>query len=183
MRVLLRLAALLTTLSLAATAHAGQRSIPANELNAEASKIAGTPLEVRCWTTDADDPDDMPGAWGYVFIFDTTVYLSPKACAGALALVRGTMAPLWQLGLGALVLTHESYHLKASLPFYRRVNEAQTECRAVKRVPLTLLSLGATPALADAILPWSLAEHYRVSTIEGYNYPSCAVPVFKDFWK
>jgi hypothetical protein len=47
-----------------------------------------------------------------------------------------------------------------------------------------MLDLGATPALADAILPWALAEHFKVETLANgtYNYPSCKVPVFSEFW-
>lgn len=159
-------------------------STPAPSLNAEASLISGKQLEVRCYSVDpADqDPDAEPDAWGYVFLMDTTVFLDKRACDGAEALQTGAMLPLWQLALGALVLTHESYHLKTALPDVRRANEAQTECRAIKRVPQTLLDLGANVALATQILPWALAEHYRISTIRGYGYPSCNVPGF-EWWK
>ncbi len=148
-----------------------------------ASRVAGQDLEVRCYLHHEDgDPIDS-GAWAYVYLADPVVYLSKDACDGALAIANGSMAPLWQQGLGVLSLTHEAYHLKLALSDWRRGSEAQTECRAVKRVPQSLVELGASPALADAILPWALAIHWRIEELaDEYDYPSCAVPVFSDFW-
>jgi hypothetical protein len=182
MRRALALAALLA-LALPAGAAALPRSVPAPELAPVASAVARQAVEVRCWG-DEFDPDYDAGAWGYVYLADPVIYVEPRACAGALALASGAMLPLWQLALGALVLTHEAYHLNVFLPYERRGDEAQTECRAVKRVRRTMLDLGAPPGLADAALPWALAIHYKVETLGdgAYNYPSCAVPVFADFW-
>lgn len=180
MRVCVRLAALATLLALATPA---QGSVPQPSLDKVASGISGQQLEVRCWAEGVDDPDQLSSAWGYVYLFGPVVYLSPDACAGALALVNRSMAPLWQQALGALVLTHEAYHLKDSLPFERRASEKQTECRAIKRVRETMVELGATQALADVLLPWAIAMHYRIALVSrDYWYPSCAVPVFKSFW-
>jgi hypothetical protein len=36
--------------------------------------------------------------------------------------------PLIQQAVGALSLTHESYHLNLGLPLARRASEGQTEC-------------------------------------------------------
>ena len=163
-------------------------STPAPELDSVASNIAGQALTVRCWVNEADDLDADANSWGYVYLAEPVIYLSPLACEGALALARGAMAPLWQLALGALTLTHEAYHLKASLPWERRRSEAQTECRAIKRVRQTALVLGSNEALAALVLPWAIAMHYKVSLIRDwngtlpYNYPTCHVPVFADFW-
>jgi hypothetical protein len=171
-------------LAFASASHSAMRSEPAPELNSVASQISGQEVTVRCYLNDGQDPDSMPDAWGYVYLWNPVVFLSPEACAGAEALVSGEMLPLWELGLGSLVLTHESYHLKTALPMWRRGDEAQTECRAVKRVRQTMLDLGASQQLADAILPWSIAEHFKIETLGdgSYNYPSCKVPVFSDFW-
>jgi HAMP domain-containing protein len=180
---LLRLLALLL-LVFPGLALAARTSAEAPELNAVASQISGQDLTVRCWTNGTDDPDADSDAWGYTYLFEPVVYLDPEVCAGALALTRGEMLPLWQLALGALTLTHESYHLKDTLPYWRRSSEAQTECRAIKRVRQTMLDLGASQQLADAILPWSIAEHFKIETLAdgAYNYPTCKVPVFSDFW-
>jgi hypothetical protein len=180
---LLRLLALLL-LVFPSAALAARTSAEAPELNAVASQISGQELTVRCWTNGTDDPDADSDAWGYVYLYDPIVYLDPTVCAGAKALAAGSMLPLWQLALGALTLTHESYHLKDVLPYWRRSSEAQTECRAIKRVRQTMLDLGASQQLADAILPWSIAEHFKIETLAdgAYNYPTCKVPVFSDFW-
>jgi hypothetical protein len=148
-----------------------------------ASKIAGQTLEVRCYEHhEADDPLDS-GAWAYVYLASPVVYLSKESCDGALALASGSMAPLWQQALGALTLTHEAYHLKLALPLWRRGSEAQTECRAVKRVRQSIVELGASEALADAVLPWALAEHFKLTGLAPeYDWPGCLVPVFSDFW-
>jgi hypothetical protein len=185
--------ALVAAALLAGPAQTQPLSIPAPELVGVASAIAGQHVDVRCWINDAtpSDPDSNPNAWGYVRLDMPVIYLDPTVCAGALALKHGEMKPLWQLALGALILTHESYHLKIALPESRRGNEAQTECRAIKRVPQTLLDLGASQELADIVLPWAIAEHFKISTFQtvltywgsiSYNYPSCRVPVFSAFW-
>jgi hypothetical protein len=176
-RLCVLVAALLT-----GSAHAQPLSTRAPELDGVASAISGEDIQVRCWT-DEQDLDAIPGTWGWVYLNAPVVYLEPRPCAGALAIVDGGMLPLWQLGLGALTLTHESYHLKFSLPYWRRASEAQTECRAVKRVRQTMVDLGASQELADAVLPWSLAEHYRYTSIsEEFVWSHCRVPVFADFW-
>lgn len=163
-------------------ARATPASVEAPQLAAVASLIAGQPVTVRCWG-DSLDPDYDDSSWGYVYLDSTVIYLSPQACAGALGLAEGTMLPLWELALGALTLTHESYHLKAALPWWRRQSEAQTECRAVKRVRQTMIDLGSSETLADAALPWALAEHYKITALAPvYDWPGCRVPVFSDFW-
>lgn len=173
----------------AGAASAMRASTPATELDAVASQIAGHEISVRCYANDGVDEDSNSGAWGYVRDLDgSTLYIDPDVCAGALALKHGEFAPLIQMAAGALFLTHEAYHLKTALPFLRRGSEAQTECRAIKRVPQTLRDLGASDSLADAILPWAIALHFKESTFknwytgESYNYPSCKVPIFSDFW-
>jgi hypothetical protein len=53
----------------------------------------------------------------------------------------------------------------------------------VKRVPQSLRELGASRALADAILPWALAAHFKITSFaKAYDWPGCKVPVFADFW-
>ena len=184
--ILALVAALAAGATIATTAAAQPLSVKQPELDKVASLIAGEDLEVRCWV-DEKDADYDPYSWGYVFLAAPVIYLDPRVCAGARAIQTGAMLPLWQLALGALVLTHEAYHLRFSLPFLRRASEAQTECRAVKRVPQTFLDLGATVPLAGTLLPWALAEHFKITSLHDpgeappYDYPTCRVPGF-EFW-
>ena len=91
--------------------------------------------------------------------------------------------PLIEQALGARSLTHEAFHLNLDLALSRRAPGAQTECRAVKRVRQTMLDLGATPGLADVLLPWALAIHYKkLEMSKAYSWPGCRVPVFTEFW-
>jgi hypothetical protein len=150
-----------------------------------ASAIAGRPLTVLCYRQGEPGDPLLWGAWGYVGLFGSTVNLSQEACAGALAIVEQDVStPLIEQALGALSLTHESFHLRLDLPFARRSSEGQTECRAVKRVRQTMLELGATPALADELLPWALALHFKkISVSRAYDWPGCRVPAFAGFWR
>jgi hypothetical protein len=154
-------------------------------LAAVASAIAGRPLTVLCYRHGEPGDPLLWGAWGYVGLFSFSVNLSKEACDGALAIVeRDVSTPLIEQALGALSLTHESFHLRLALPFASRASEAQTECRAVKRVQQTMLELGASPALADQLLPWALAVHFKKTTLsKAYDWPGCRVPVFADFWR
>jgi hypothetical protein len=149
-----------------------------------ASEIAGRPLTVDCYQHgEPNDPWQM-GAWAYVDLFESTVNLSQQACDGAMAIVDGDVSkPMIEQALGALTLTHEAFHLRLTLPFARRASEAQTECRAVKNVYQTMLDLGATSALADELMPWALAVHFKVASLsDRYDWPGCQVPYFSGFW-
>jgi hypothetical protein len=154
------------------------------QLEAAASAIAGRPLTVLCYRHGEPGDPLLWGGWGYVDLFRPTINLSKEACDGALGIVnRDVSVPLIQQAVGALSLTHESYHLNLSLPLARRTSEAQTECRAIKRVRQTMLELGASDGLADVLLPWALAVHFKKTTIaRSYDWPGCRVPVFADFW-
>src|SRR5262249_26503803 len=149
-----------------------------------ASAIAGRPVTVACYRHGEPKDPWQWGAWAYVNLFDPVVNLSQEACDGALAIVDGDAStPLIEQALGALALTHESFHLRLELPFARRASEAQTECRAVKRVDQTMLDLGATTALADTLMPWALAIHFKETSLSAsYDWPGCRVPYFSGFW-
>ena len=156
----------------------------AMQLEPVASEISGRPLAVLCYRHGEPGDPLLWGGWGYGDLMRPTINLSKEACEGALAIANGDMSvPLIQQALGALSLTHESYHLNIGLPFARRASEAQTECRAVKRVRQTMLDLGASQSLADVLLPWALAVHFKKTTLSrSYDWPGCRVPVFADFW-
>jgi hypothetical protein len=174
-----------------ATDATGERTVAAQPLASEAvqlepvaSAIAGRPLAVLCYRHGETGDPLLWGAWGYVDLMRPTINLSKEACDGALGIANRDMSvPLIQQALGALSLTHESYHLNIGLPFGRRASEAQTECRAVKRVRQTIVDLGASQPLADVLLPWALAVHFKKTTLSrSYDWPGCRVPVFADFW-
>jgi hypothetical protein len=154
------------------------------QLEPVASAIAGRRLSVICYRHGETGDPLLWGAWGYVDLMRPAINLSKEACEGALATGSGDMSvPLIEQALGALSLTHESYHLNIGLPFARRASEAQTECRAVQRVRQTILDLGASQGLADVLLPWALAVHFKKTTLSrSYDWPGCRVPVFADFW-
>jgi hypothetical protein len=156
----------------------------AQQLEPAASAIAGRPLTVLCYRHGEPGDPLLWGGWAYVDLFRSTVNLSKEACEGVLAIAdHDVSVPLIQQAVGALSLTHESYHLNLSLPLARRASEGQTECRAIKRVRQTMLELGASPGLADVLLPWALAAHFKKTTISRrYDWPGCRVPVFADFW-
>jgi hypothetical protein len=154
-------------------------------LEPAASAIAGRPLTVLCYRHGEPGDPLLWGAWGYVELFSSTINLSEEACDGALAIRdRAVSTPLVEQALGALSLAHESFHLRLDLPFTRRASEGQTECRAVKRVRQTMLELGATPGVADELLPWALAVHFKKTTMsKAYDWPGCRVPIFDLFWR
>jgi hypothetical protein len=166
------------------TATAQPLATEAQQLEPAASAIAGRPLMVLCYRHGEPGDPLLWGGWAYVDLFRSTVNLSKEACEGALAIAEHDVSvPLIQQAVGALSLTHESYHLNLSLPLARRASEGQTECRAIKRVRQTMLELGASPGLADVLLPWALAAHFKKTTISRrYDWPGCRVPVFADFW-
>jgi hypothetical protein len=157
----------------------------AQQLDTAASAIAGRPLHVLCYQHGEPGDPSLFGAWAYVDLFRPIINLSKEACDGALAIVnRDETVPLIEQAVGALSLTHEAYHLDLDLPLARRESEGQTECRAIKRVRQTMLELGASQDIADALLPWSLAAHFKKTTLsKKYDWPGCRVPVFSQFWR
>jgi hypothetical protein len=187
---MLRRVAILLLLAAAAVAATGRPAQARPFVSAEpglepvASEIAGRPLRALCYRHGEPGDPLVWGAWGYVALFQSTINLSQEACDGALAIAEHSVGtPLIEQALGALSLTHESFHLKLDLPFARRASEGQTECRAIKRVHQTMVELGATPALADELLPWALAVHFKKAALsKAYDWPGCQVPYFFDLW-
>lgn len=139
-----------------------------------ASRIAGQPVEVRCYQHDEPDDPLSIGAWGYVYPNDPVEYMAAEVCAGALGIADNS-APQWMQALGALVLAHESYHL--ALRYRNRTDEAWTECRAIRHFRYMVMFLGGTPEQATALLPWGLALHWRIAALAPvYNLDGCKVP-------
>jgi hypothetical protein len=147
-----------------------------------ASSFAGRPAEVRCpspaeWIADpiwGKDPKPQR-AWGYTDMVDEYVVLHPNLCGGALAVADATV-PAWQRATGVLVLVHEAYHLRRSK--WRR-DEAKVECEAIRHFTAAAKLLGASPELANDLLPYALAAHARmVRLFPTYRYVHFKLPLW-----
>jgi hypothetical protein len=152
-------------------------------LEGVASVFALGPAEVRCpsmeeWTRDpiwGTEPNPQR-AWGYTDMLNEHVVLHPALCAGALAVPDATV-PAWQRATGVLVVIHEAYHLR--LWKWRR-SEAKVECRAIRDFRAGAELLGASPELANELLPYALAAHARmVRLFPDYRARHCKLPLWK----
>ena len=151
-------------------------------LESVASYFALRPAEVRCpsmeeWTSDpiwGTQPNPQR-AWGYTDMLNDHIVLHPALCAGALAVPDATV-PAWQRAAGVLVLVHESYHLRR---WKWRRNEAKVECQAIRHFRTGAELLGASPELANDLLPYALAAHERmVRLFPNYLDPRCTLPLW-----
>jgi hypothetical protein len=130
-----------------------------------ASYFADRPAEVRCpsleeWIGDpiwGTEPNQQR-AWGYTDMVDEHIVLQLALCAGALAVADATV-PAWQRATGVLVLIHEAYHLRR---WKWRRSEAKVECEAIRHFTNGAELLGASPQLANDLLPYALAAHARM---------------------
>ncbi len=145
---------------------------PVAQVFAERSDVA-----VQCYAPDEDASPAGYGAWGYTMpLVSSVVYLDgPTICAGIDAIASDDPAvPDWEKALGALVLVHESYHLR-HWRWYR--DEARVECQAVRHWRYTVRMLGASTAEANRLFPWGLWAHWHLAAFAPeYNWPSCIVP-------
>ena len=147
-----------------------------------ASVFALRSAEVRCpsmaeWTGDpiwGTGPNPQR-AWGYTDMVDEYVVLHPSLCAGASAVADESLPP-WERATGVLVLVHEAYHLRR---WALRRNEAKVECQAIKHFTAGAKLLGASPALANDLLPYALAAHDRmVRLFPEYRDRTCRLPLW-----
>lgn len=129
---------------------------------------------------EKDDPDTVYGAWGYVWLSDTTsVNIAEEPCNGLRGIVDHDAAvPLWEEALGATVLAHESYHQNLRLFAATRDNEALTECRAMRAFHATVILLGGDKALAETLWPFALAFHYRLEVRFPKYKMACRFPFY-----
>jgi hypothetical protein len=108
-------------------------------------------------------------------MIDEYIVLHPILCAGVLG-VSDVLLPLWQRATGVLVLVHEAYHLRR---WRWRRNEAKVECQAIRHFRVGAQLLGASPGLANELLPYALAAHGRmVSLFPEYRDPGCKLPLW-----
>ena len=112
-------------------------------------------------------------AWGYTDMVDDYSVIDPTLCAGVLAVSDPTV-PAWQRATGVLVLVHESYHLRH---WKWRRSEGKVECRAIRHFTGAAQLLGASPELANDLLPSALAAHeWMVRQYPNYRDPGCKPP-------
>ena len=130
--------------------------------------------EVRCPSRAEWDEDWASSfAWAYTNLRENYSVLGPVVCTGALG-VGSAEVPSWQQALGALVLTHEAFHLRHWR--YRR-NEGKVECHALANFRDAAQRLGSTAAQAEDLYPYALALHgYKVRLFSQYRDPKCAIP-------
>jgi hypothetical protein len=130
--------------------------------------------EVRC-PSPAEWDEDWASSfgWAYTNVREDYTVLGPVACAGALG-VGSADVPAWQQALGALVLTHEAFHLRHWR--YRR-NEGKVECQALANFRDATRRLGATAAQTEDLYPYALAlDGYKVRLFPQYRDPKCVIP-------
>lgn len=147
-----------------------------------ASAFALRPVDVRCPTMEEWVSDPIWGsaanpqrAWGYTDMVNDFSVIHPVLCAGALAVTNATV-PGWQRATGVLVLVHESYHLRR---WIGRNSEAIVECQAIRHFREAAELLGASPTLANDLLPYGLAAHDRmVRLYPNYRDRSCKLPLW-----
>jgi hypothetical protein len=130
--------------------------------------------EVRCPSRAEWDADWASSfAWAYTNVRKDYTVLGPVACEGALG-VGGGEVPAWQQALGALVLTHEAFHLRH---WRFRRHEGKVECQALANFRDATRRLGATAAQAEDLYPYALALHsYKVRLFPQYRDPKCVIP-------
>lgn len=130
--------------------------------------------EVRCASSAEWDADFASAlGWAYTNMRDEYAVLAPGVCAGVLN-VGTANVPLWQQALGALVLTHEAFHLRR---WRFRRNEGKVECQAIVHFKDAAQRLGATAAQAEDLYPYALALHaHQVRLFPAYKDPKCVIP-------
>jgi len=145
-----------------------------SELNEVAHVYSLGVGEVRCPSRAEWDEDWASSfSWAYTNVREDYTVLGPFVCAGALA-VGTTDLPSWQQALGALVLTHEAFHLRH---WRFRRNEGKVECQALANFRDAARRLGATAAQAEGLYPYALALHgYKVRLFPEYRDPKCVIP-------
>jgi hypothetical protein len=147
-----------------------------------ASYFAQRPAQLRCpsmeeWTSDPiwGSAPSSQRAWGYTDMRNDYIVLHPTLCAGALA-VSDPALQAWQRATGVLVLVHEAYHLRR---WTGRRSEPRVECAAIAHFTSAAEQLGASPQLANDLLPYALAAHARmVRLFPNYRDRKCRLPLW-----
>jgi hypothetical protein len=163
----------------ALAAPAAAINVPAQDqakLDEAASWMANRPVTVSCLEHKEAGSPWANGSWSYVYLDGDVIFMDAKICRGLLALIHhNAHTPAWLRAFGALVLTHESFHLRQNMD--NRGNEAATECRAIRHAAYMMTHLGATPAEVTELMPYALAEHlYQGFRFPQYSKADCKIP-------
>ena len=120
--------------------------------SAEASRIAGHPVEIRC-----DESGQIVGAVqhsdGVAEIGGDLAYLTPDRCHDLYRLAFEDGGPFSQTARAVAVLAHESWHLRGER------DEGRTECFALQSGVELARRLGASDATARRMMRQQLAEN------------------------
>ena len=177
--MLIALTALVADVRGAPSAQAYERQA---QLERVVSRFALREAEVRCpspsewvgdpiWGTDSR----APRGWAYTNMVRDYVVLHPLLCAGALRMTDPQVPPA-ERAAAALVLLHEAYHVRR---WRARWSEARVECQAIRNFKSAARALGASPTLANELLPYALALHLRMGArFPEYADRQCRLPVW-----
>jgi hypothetical protein len=128
------------------------RSETTARLSAEATRIVGRPVEIRC--------DEMGGyvgavqhADGVAEIGGRVAYLTPERCFDLYRLAFRGETSFSQTGRAIAVLAHESWHLRGER------DEARTECFALQTGVGLGVRLGLSEGTARQMMRQQLAEN------------------------
>jgi hypothetical protein len=148
----------------------------APRLEQVASSVAGRPTEVRCPTlVEWQSTWSAGGAWAYTDLDEDWIVLHPALCAGALDVSERSL-PTAQRAMGALVLLHESFHVRRWK--YRR-NEGRVECAAIRAFKAGAQALGASKEEAEVLYAYALALHLRTVQLFPEYRVACRLPLWQ----
>jgi len=152
------------------------------DLRRVASIFAMRDAEVRCPSSAEWIADPIWGtgpnpsrAWGYTDMIEEYIVLHPALCARGAGRLRraasavaagdgGTRAPTRGLPRAPLEMAPE---------------RGQVECQAIRHFTIGAQLLGASPALANELLPFALAAHARMVTLfPEYRDRTCMLPMW-----
>jgi hypothetical protein len=168
------IAPVLAAAALAALAPAAAASDPITRLSEVARVYSLGVGEIRCPSRSEWDAGFAASfSSAYTNLRDDYTVLSPTVCAGALG-VGGSDVPAWQQALGALVLTHEAYHLRH---WRHRRDEGKVECQALVFFRDAAQRLGASAAGAADLYAYALALHeHKARLFPQYADRHCVIP-------
>jgi hypothetical protein len=131
---------------------ADQKAEATRLFSAEASRIAGHPVTIRC-----DDAGEFVGAVqhadGIAEVGGTRAYLTPERCDSLYRLAFEDQVKSSQTGRAIAVLAHEAWHLRGIS------NESTTECYALQSGVELGRRLGLAGSTARQLMRQQLAEN------------------------
>lgn len=175
---LLKLLALFATMAAVASAIVLVPSAAAYETPSTLTQVARVYSvgvgEIRCPSPLEWDEDWASSfGWAYTNVREDYTVLGPIVCTGALG-VGSADVPTWQQALGALVLTHEAFHVRH---WRFRRHEGKVECQALVNFRDAAKRLGATAVQVEDLYPYALALHeYKVRLFPQYRDSKCVIP-------